>query len=308
MTRRTTFWLALSLFLVTTLLLSACNGPKPSIDWKLDALSTPGATPQLYRIAEVEGTSIPTRPVTQTLDLLILGCSSDYGSESLDTFYGDVKPFMHEVFGAPNILGDTGSYAAPFSYYVTDHKYPQPTPMPGNTCNPGLPASWAPSTPNTPVNNLPAWDCNIALSTAGISLNLGFIVHRVNVQDSNKFNMFSSEYNSYAAILHELSHAAFVMSDEAPTGAGRFLPDDHPNIYLASNCNGVCSGNCGSISNTIYRRCVPTPSPTADATNVMYFYPQPTPGDNSTWNDYQYYFGSVQRLQYIYTTCANGGC
>ena len=104
---------------------------------------------------------------------------------------------------------------------MTDYEYSQVIPASEDKCDPGLPPDWA-SESNVKYDG-PAWGCNIALSTAPeLLLNIGFIVHGGNVQDKSKFNLFSAEYNSYAAILHELSHAAFVMSDEAPTGEGRF--------------------------------------------------------------------------------------
>lgn len=283
-----------------------------SISWTLQSVPASGSTHQVRRVSAIGGMTIPTRSYETSLDLLIMGSSlaADYGSASLNAFYTDVKPFLYVVFGSGNVLGASG-YASPFSYYVTDFEYDQATPA-GTTCNPGLPAAWVPS-PNTPVSDLPAWDCNIALSTAGsVSLNLGMIVHRQNTQDRSKFNLFSSEYNSYAAILHELSHAAFVMSDEYPPPGvsgppgGYFSPPTYPNVYLGdSSCGGICSGSsCVKVGISSYYRC----QPADDATNLMYFSPQPTPGDNGLWNLFQHQCASRDRLDYIYGLCSSGGC
>lgn len=305
------------LALLLCLSLVACGGaatappapaPAPTtstIVWTTLRVTTPGAVPQVQRITSVDGTAIPTLARPNGLDLLIMGSGlgADYGNRSLTEFYDDVKPLLRDVFGSANALQSSG-YKSPLQYYVTDYEYPQATPT-GTGCNPGLPASWAPEK-NTPVNDMPAWDCNIAVSTAHVSLNLGMIIHRQSVQDRSKYNLFSSEYNSYAAILHELSHAAFVMSDEADAlGAARFGPAHDPNVYKNDGgCNGTCPGQCQKIGTTIYYRCVPS----SDATNLMYFMPQPTPGVNTGWNNYQYQFGSANRLQYIYGLCQQGEC
>jgi hypothetical protein len=218
---------------------------------------------------------------------------------------------MNTVFGASNVLG-SGPFGSRLNYYVTDRQYPHPTPQGGDECYPGLPDIWAPTTPtNVPDMNAPAWNCNIALSTAGVGLNLGLIVHRTPAPDRNKQNLFSSEYNSYAAILHEMSHAAFAMADEAPAGRGRFRPADHPNVFRTSDelsaCQAACPGHCGDIDST-YSRCIPTPSPTADQGNLMWFFPPPAPGDNATWDQYRYHFQSIDRLDHIMDICQSGGC
>lgn len=308
-----TRFLALLLLIVLCLSLAACGGTSPApatspIAWMIEPVSSPSANPQILRVISMDGTEIPARASKNALDLLIMGSQPDYGGLALDQFYADIKPFLRDVFGGSSAIGGTG-YSTPFNYYVTDYEYGGATPT-GSTCNPGLPPNWAPAQ-NTAVSDLPAWDCNIALSTASVSLNLGLIIHRRNLQDKSKYNLFSSEFNSYAAILHELSHAAFVMSDEANApSAGRFATKHYPNIYnhlnsqSPSTCNGICPGKCSQIGTTVNYRC----QPTSDKTNLMHFQPQPTPGVNTGWDSYGYEFDSVNRLQYIYDLCTAGEC
>lgn len=285
---------------------SAVGEESEAVSWQLESIGQLGNTFDVMRIAMVNNDALPIAARQYTFDLLIVGSGAgqDYGSEPLNDFYDDVKPFVRDVFGNANAHGNS-AYSTPFSYYVTDYEYPGPTPTDSASCNPGLPSSWAPAQ-NTPVADMPAWDCNIALSTASVSLNLGMIVHRESVQDRSKYNLFSSEYNSYAAILHELSHAAYVMSDEAEAmGAGRFRPVHHPNIYLNdSTCAGDCPSSCMRIGVSVWYRC----QPADDSTNLMFFFPQPTPGANDGWDAYELKFASQDRLQYLHAECNRGRC
>jgi hypothetical protein len=323
-------------FVLMTILLATCGGappaaappasgsappaPTPTISWALTPVANftdpaTGTSHQLLRVGNVAGVALPTTGPQQALDILIMGAGSctdsssnpcGYENKTLAQFYEDVKPFMRDVFGAANVLG-AGPYDGPFNFYVTDYEYSQATPA-GGKCDLGLPPEWA-SEPNFSYDG-PAFDCSIALSTAPSTaapeLNIGFIVHRGNVPDRNKFSLFSAEYNSYAAILHELSHAAFVMSDEAPIAAGRFFPTSYPNLY-----NGTCppnscaGGSCESIGSG-YSHCT---GAAGNDTNLMYFATPVPPGSNSGWGSYGYQFASIDRLNYIYTEkCAKGLC
>lgn len=272
------------------------------LNWKLLPVSN---SPETFRIIEVGGTPFKTYgDPTKTLDLLIMN-SPDY--EDPEDFYGDVQPMVGEVFGSPNVLDSGLEQRFPFNYYVTSFQYPADTPQ-NSLCLPRHPVPQS----NTlePSVNMPTWNCNIALSTIGangVSLNLGLIIHRGDITDSSQFNLFSSEHNSYATILHELSHAAFAMSDEYKGPAGKFHPLDSPNVYLTkkkSSCDAACPNKCLPIEDTDLYRC----KPADDTTNLMYFFPQPTPGANAGWSNYQYHFSSYGRLKYIYGECAKGEC
>jgi len=262
-------------------------------------------------------------PYACALDLVFIP-SPDYTSDSSTLFAEHVQAIIQAVFGVKNALNRQDMYTdpiRPFAFYVTDYHYAQNTSQNGK-CNPGLPIEWAPSEGNLEDIDLPAWDCNIALSTAGVELDLGFIVHQKSEPDRNRFNLFSSEYNSYAAILHELSHAAFVMSDEAPSpdNSGRFQPKHFPNVYtnvIKKTCEDICGTSCVEIKKlnsngqleqaaSGFYRCAP--SGPLDATNLMYFYPQPQPGNNATWSEYDYEYSSSDRLQYIYEKCNAAKC
>jgi hypothetical protein len=176
---------------------------------------------------------------------------------------------------------------------------------------------------------LPAWDCNLALSTAGVELDVGFVVHTQQITDRNRYNLFTAEYNSYAAILHELSHAAFVMSDEAPSvlESGRFLTTVYPNVFSIqipgqqALCESTCAeygGQCVDIpridqdkkviqEKSGYARCEMEGQDTNE-NNLLYFNPQPNPGGNENWWNYDYYFEAVKRLDYIYRLCNQAKC
>lgn len=270
-------------------------------------------SPEIFRVREIYGKveGIPYTNFTyhhpkKALDLLIMN-SPDY--EDPEDFYNDVRPMMHEVFGIRNVLDFDPAARFPFNYYVTSFQYPALTPEEQNSlCLPRAPVP--PSNTPGPNVHLPAWNCNIALSTIGtngVSLDLGLIIHKGDIQDSSQFNLFSSEHNSYATILHELSHAAFAMSDEYKGLAGKFHPKNHPNVYRTKNkssCDAACPNKCVPIEDTDLYRC----KPADDTTNLMYFFSQPTPGANAGWSDYRYHFSSEDRLKYIYGECAKGEC
>lgn len=274
------------------------------LDWDLVPISN---SPETFRITEVGGTPFRQHAdPRKALDLLIMN-SPDY--KDAEDFYRDVRPMVGEVFGSPksrlNKLDFDPDARFPFNYYVTSFQYPADTPQ-NSLC---LPRHVVPRS-NTlePSVHMPTWNCNIALSTIGeigVSLDLGLIIHRGDIGDSSQFNLFSSEHNSYATILHELSHAAFAMSDEYKGPHGKFHPLDSPNVYRTkTSCDAACPNKCVPIEDTDLYRC----KPADDTTNLMYFFPQPDPGINEGWRKYQYYFPSNGRLKYIYGECAKGVC
>jgi hypothetical protein len=272
------------------------------LNWKLLPVSN---SPETFRIIEVRGTSFKDHAdPTKALDLLIMN-SPDYKAPG--DFYSDVQPMMYEVFGIRNVLDFDPAARFPFNYYVTSFQYSALTPVKQNSlCLPRKPVPQ--SNTLVPSVNMPTWNCNIALSTIGtngVSLDLGLIIHRGDIGDSSQFNLFSSEHNSYATILHELSHAAFAMSDEYKGPHGKFHPLDSPNVYRTkTRCDEACPNICVPIEDTDLYRC----KPADDTTNLMYFFPQPDPGINEGWRKYQYYFPSNGRLKYIYGECAKGEC
>ena len=292
----------------TTCVRIAPPTPTPTISWTLEWVASftdpsTGTTYQLRRIGQVVGIALPTPEPEKALDILIMGAGSCTDSSGNPCqLYEVVKPFMRDVFGAPNVLG-AAPYGGPFNFYVTDYKYSQAIPASEDKCDPGLPNGWVPS-PNYSYDG-PAFDCNIALGSAAPHLNLGFIVHGGNVQDKNRLNLFSAEYNSYAAILHELSHAAFVMSDEAPTGAGHFFPTSYPNLYNGPCPSSACATpSCESIGSG-FSHCT---GAAGNDTNLMYFATPVPPGSNNGWGNYVYQFASINRLAHIYQLCTNGDC
>jgi hypothetical protein len=334
-------WKVLGAILLLLLLVVACSATVETVPievnsagWRMrELLSVPSAA--VYEIGAVGDQELPAyrncanendlkQPSYEcALDLLFVP-SPDYTRPTAARFVEHLQVIIRDVFGAGNALNRPGLYAdpfRPFRFYVTDYRYETNTPQPGK-CHPGLPPEWAPAEQNLGDVDLPAFDCNLALSTAGVELNLGLIIHQQPVPDRSRFNLFSSDYNSYAAVLHELSHAAFVMSDEAPSpdNSGRFQPKHYPNVYanvLRQACEAVCGTSCVEIkqwTSTVgeasapsgFFRCQP-PAP-IDTANLMYFYPQPAPGDNATWMEYRYQYASTDRLQYIYEKCNNAQC
>ena len=215
-----------------------------------------------------------------------------------------------------------GQRLRPFQFYATEYRYQGTTPG-GGQCNPGLPGEWAPSQSNGRDVNAPAWDCNLALSTAATELDLGFILHKGDLTDRNRYNLFSSEYNSYAAIIHELSHATFAMSDEAPSTVqgGVFFPKIHPNVFSdEANCELACTshqskcvgipkveanGKINPNTQSGLFRC--SSSAKDNEINIMYFYPQPKPGNNQSWGTYNYLYTAFDRLRHIFNDWCNQG-
>jgi hypothetical protein len=332
--------------LALLLLTSACSDSVETIElsdsgWELEAIGLPVA--ELYKILSVQQTDMPTyndcadaqnqkQPSSRcSLDLLFMP-SPDYAGDAEIDFSEHVQQIITDVFGSESPLNRHTGYGQPlrpFSFFVTEFRYPENTPASG-ACSPGLPEEWVPPEPNLADVDLPAWDCNVALGTAGVELDVGFIVHIEPENDRNRYNLFSSEYNSYAAILHELSHAAFVMSDEAPSAleSGRFLTHSYPNVFSVQSqeqqafCEATCAAHdsvCVGIpridrngeiieGQSIYARCGVPDESEGEENNLLFFYPQPLPGENDNWADYDYFFEAVNRLDYIYRICNRAGC
>ena len=332
--------------LVLLLLVTACSDSIDTIEigdagWELEAVGLPVA--ELYRILSVQDTDMPTyldcadaqnqkQPSSRcSLDLLFMP-SPDYAGATEADFSEHVQRIITDVFGSESPLNRHSGYGQPlrpFSFLVTEFRYPENTPASG-ACSPGLPAEWVPSEPDLADVDLPAWDCNIALSTAGVELDVGFIVHTDPENDRNRYNLFSAEYNSYAAILHELSHAAFVMSDEAPSPleSGRFLTTSFPNVFSVQSQEqrAVCDATCAEYDSecvdipridrdgqiiegqSVYARCEASAESVGTERNLLHFAPQPAPGENEDWSDYDYFFEAVKRLDYIYRICNRAEC
>lgn len=325
----------LSLFLA-----SACSDSIETVKvnpygWQIEAAGIPVA--EVYEIHSVGDLRMPTysdcaneegesrSPNECALNLIFLA-SPDYDDSSATDYGEHVQAIIRDVFGAPNPLNRNATYGQrlrPFKFYATEYRYAAATPRKG--CDFGLPVEWAPSSSNGRDVDAPAWDCNLALSTASVELDVGFVMHKADLPDLNKYNLFSSEYNSYATILHELSHAAFAMSDEAPSvvQGGAFFPRDYPNIFHAQNERALCEVACKKYASS----CIDIPkvdrdgqildasqsgflhcslSPEEDASNLMYFFPQPLPGDNANWADrFDYRYASIERLRYIFNAWCN---
>jgi hypothetical protein len=312
-------WKRTLILLLSVLIVAACSDTLETVKvnelgWQIEALGLPVA--ELFAIHAVGNLRMPTyndctneegnarSPHECSLSMVFLA-SPDYGSN--DNSYSEhVQTILGAVFGARNMINRNGAYGnrlRPFSFYATEYRYDETTPIAGE-CNPGLPVEWAPAQSNGRDVNVPAWDCNLALSTAAVEVDIGLVIHKTDLPDRNRYNLFSSEYNSYAAIMHELSHATFAMSDEAPSAlqGGAFFPEKYPNIFRMrdqrAQCELVCQqyqSSCVDIPKVDREGAIIPASQSGflhcstaaddDIRNLMYFYPQPTPGDNQEWAD-----------------------
>jgi hypothetical protein len=332
---------------VVLLTVPACAGRRDTIavneeGWQIQDLGLPVA--QIFEIVAVGDQRMPTyndcadadgrpRAASQCALDLIFVASPDYRGAMEQRYAGHVQEIILNVFGVPNSLNRNGNFGQPlrpFRFYATEYRYPDTT-LAGTTgCSPGLPSAWVPGS-DTVDPEAPSWDCNLALSTAGVELNVGFVMHTAPLYDRSRYNLFTAEYNSYAAILHELAHATFVLPDEgpfAPSETGlRWILKEFANIFLVSNaaqraaCEQTCAetyrGHCvdiffldaaGELTNhpTNFARCEAAEG--ESASNLMYFYPQPAPGENEHWAEFAFYYGAANRTQYIYDKCRRAAC
>lgn len=337
-------WIGLVLVALTS---TACGSGIELISvneagWLIDRLNIP--TAEVFTVLEVAGQRMPTyndcsdengqpRPASQCALDLIFVASPDYRGPDEALYTTHVQDIILNVFGKPNSLnrhGGFGQALRPFRFYVTEYRHSSTALSGGDGCSPGLPGDWAPGSDQVD-RDAPAWDCNIALSTAGVELNVGFVMHIQPLYDRSRYNLFTAEYNSYAAILHELSHATFVMPDEGPLapseGGLRWVLKEFTNLFLVTNaeqraaCEQTCAetyrGQCVDIffldatglltsRPTNFARCQVVEG--ESDSNLMYFYPQPAPGENETWATFDFYHGAVGRTQYIFDKCGKAQC
>lgn len=333
----------------------------PSVTDEPTVTSEPTTTPESVPTVELVGITVDgiNYPywVTRAIDLVFVGAAETYINNddyAPADFGGHVEQMARVLNGenairsvlnfdgvlnelpptAPDPLDWIVTHPWMLNVYATNYAYAHTQPYgESNTCSVGLPDEWVilPTEDITesefhPGSTTPAvaWDCNIAVSTLGISLDVAAIVHGEIQQDVAQYNVFSSHHARYDGLLHEFSHAAFVISDEALTTVKQAqvmyanvyqkctgIPGNDP-YYCTSSTPDYCRGDCSGCSGS---ECVPMgndPSyvrckPDNDATNLMYL-ATPAYYDSANWSKFEYKCNARKRVIYIWNYCFHGGC
>lgn len=292
-----------------------------TVAWKLTPVVAHADGSRVDRIESINDVPLKSFAENRALDLLILGSGHelDYPESASQTLFQDIFQLVATLFTgpSPNLLG-AGPGGQALNIYVTDHRYgaelngePAALPVDDETqCDLGLPKEWVPNDGEANYHG-PAWDCNVALSTGNMALNLGLIIHRQPLTDRQRANLVSSEYNSFTTVLHELSHAAFAISDEYD-GGGHFETADFPNVFRRESPDGnhprcspeQCAGRCQQISaNSLYERCVDLNEAEFNRFNLM----NAVRSDGPEWQSYRYYFNAERRRDFVWTLCSQEG-